>query len=282
MTLELPAPARKVETVSQSGSASLPTGAWSGGSVPTQRAEGQVTRTAWRLPGQTRTVQQILAPARDALREAGYEIGFDCADAECGGFDFRFALDLLPPPSMYVDLGNYRYVLARGVDGAVVSLVASRAASAGYLHVTEVLPEGTMPSQAVTIAAPSAASGPVWDSLRRNGRAVLDDLVFATGSSALAGGPFGSLGALAEGLRSDPGTKITLVGHSDTEGGLEPNIAISRARARAVRKTLIGEYDIAPDRIAAEGVAYLAPRASNLTAEGREANRRVEVVLTPD
>ena len=42
---------------------------------------------------------------------------------------------------------------------------------------------------------------------------------------------------------------------------------------------LVEAHDIAPGRLAAEGVGYLAPRAPNDTEDGRAANRRVEVVL---
>ena len=73
--------------------------------------------------------------------------------------------------------------------------------------------------------------------------------------------------------------RIALVGHTDTVGGLEANINVSRARARSVRQRLIESYGIAEERLDAEGMGYLAPVASNLTAEGRDQNRRVEVVL---
>jgi len=75
--------------------------------------------------------------------------------------------------------------------------------------------------------------------------------------------------------------RIALVGHTDTVGGLQGNIALSRERAQAVRQRLIDDYDIAPERVEAEGTGYLAPLATNRTAEGREANRRVEAVLLP-
>jgi OOP family OmpA-OmpF porin len=69
------------------------------------------------------------------------------------------------------------------------------------------------------------------------------------------------------------------VGHTDAQGGLETNIRLSRARAQAVRRYLIEELDVAPAQVEAEGIGYLAPRESNATPEGREANRRVEVVI---
>jgi len=73
---------------------------------------------------------------------------------------------------------------------------------------------------------------------------------------------------------------VVLVGHTDASGALAPNIALSRARAQAVRAALVA-LGAKADQIGAEGAGYLAPRATNLTPEGRAQNRRVEVMLTP-
>jgi len=74
--------------------------------------------------------------------------------------------------------------------------------------------------------------------------------------------------------------RILIVGHTDTVGNLEDNIALSQRRAEAVKEALVENYDIDPDRVQVVGAGYMAPIASNLTALGREKNRRVEVVLT--
>jgi len=89
----------------------------------------------------------------------------------------------------------------------------------------------------------------------------------------------GALERLAAFLKDQPTVRIALVGHTDSVGSLQPNIALSRSRAAAVRDRLIEIYDIPPAQIEAEGMGYLAPVASNLTAQGREDNRRVEAVL---
>jgi OOP family OmpA-OmpF porin len=62
-------------------------------------------------------------------------------------------------------------------------------------------------------------------------------------------------------------------------GTLENNIALSRARAEAVRQHLVEALGVDPAQVSATGIGYLAPRATNATAAGREANRRVEAVL---
>jgi OOP family OmpA-OmpF porin len=77
-----------------------------------------------------------------------------------------------------------------------------------------------------------------------------------------------------------PDQTISIVGHTDSSGGLDGNIAISRQRAAAVIKRLVVDFGAPRARLTAAGMGYLAPIASNLTQEGREANRRVEAVVT--
>ncbi|MEP4553568.1 OmpA family protein, partial [Tateyamaria sp.] len=90
------------------------------------------------------------------------------------------------------------------------------------------------------------------------------------------------LATLAELLQARRGLRIAVVGHTDTEGGLQANINISRARAQAVRSALINTFNAPAAQIDAEGMGYLAPIASNLTPDGRDANRRVEVIVLSD
>ena len=73
-----------------------------------------------------------------------------------------------------------------------------------------------------------------------------------------------------------------LVGHTDTVGSLDANIALSRRRAEAVRARLVEAHGVDGARIDARGVGYLAPAVANDSDEGREANRRVEAVLLPE
>ncbi|MES2549874.1 MAG: OmpA family protein, partial [Pseudomonadota bacterium] len=58
------------------------------------------------------------------------------------------------------------------------------------------------------------------------------------------------------------------------------NQALSERRAEAVADALIQTYGADPARVSADGVGFLAPRATNPTEEGRQKNRRVEVIVT--
>jgi len=97
LELSLPGGARlNAEAVADPGSYALPVGPWAEGAVPVIRAEGTVTRQGWRVPGQSLTTLQILAPLRAQLEAEGFEIAFECEAQGCGGFDFRFSTEVLP------------------------------------------------------------------------------------------------------------------------------------------------------------------------------------------
>lgn len=282
--LALPANAALVaERVEPATDTAFPTAPWGAFDPVTARAEGTVTRRVWRIPSESRTTLQILDPLRDQLTEAGYDIVFECADIVCGGFDFRFALDLIGEPDMHVDLGDFRYLAAtRGIGDMTrrLSVVVSRSDVAGFVHLTTITPEGDVDApEAIAPLVRDPAPDELARTLEAEGHTVLSDLVFAPGSADLGPGPYASLEALSRWLQARPDAAVILVGHTDASGALDQNIVLSRARAASVRSRLIDAYGIAAGRLDAEGVGYLAPRAPNDTEEGRRLNRRVEVVL---
>lgn len=253
---------------------------------------GVVTRRAWRVPGSL-TSFQMMDMLRTQVEHDGFDVLFSCADTMCGGFLFRFDLDLLPPPDMFVDLGDFQYLVGQDKRGATISIVTSRSREAGFVHITEVASQGSA-SALVETEAVGAADKPlqaevvnestvpdIVSELERAGHVALDDLAFGTGAATLGDGPFASLAALAEYLATHPQTQIVLVGHTDNVGALEVNVALSRRRAEAVRDRMIDAHGADPNRITADGVGYLAPRVSNGTEMGRDHNRRVEAVLAP-
>ncbi|MEM9523249.1 MAG: OmpA family protein [Pseudomonadota bacterium] len=263
----------------------LPVAVWKSGEVPHIRTEGPVFRRAWQVRDDARSTLQLLAPLRDQLLEADFDILFECEARECGGFDFRFGIDILPEPDMHVDLGDYRFLSARrmGPDRPeYVSLIISRSADEGFVQITRVNISDPPPPVRSTKSAPSAVPtfGLLAERLNAKGAAVLDDLVFDAGSASLKEGHvYPSLAELAQYLKVNTETAILLVGHTDAKGGLEANIRLSRQRALSVATRLSADYGVPPSRLQAEGIGFMAPRADNLTKEGRAKNRRVEVVL---
>ena len=153
------------------------------------------------------------------------------------------------------------------------------------MHVTTVEPGAALGEPSATEPAEEGppqvpfAPSDIAGRLLADGHVVLDGLEFPSGSASLPEDRYESLAALGAFMAANPSARIVLVGHTDAEGAPEANIALSRARAQAVRTRLIGTYGTEPGRVLAEGAGYLAPVASNATPEGRAANRRVEAVL---
>lgn len=299
VALEFPAPASTTATRREPlASYALPIGPWQDGQVSSRILEGPLEQTAWRIAAPGMTTLQILSPLRDQLARAGFRTLWECETDACGGFDFRFAIDVMPEPDMHVDLGDFRFLSAEriGVDGPeAVSLLVSRSVETGFVQMVSIgaalpatppLVPAHQPTPAAVAADVQQSADPVLPpsglatALQANGSAVLEDLVFRSGSADLGPGPFETLAALADFLKQDPARSVALVGHTDASGGLAGNTALSRARAASVRERLIAEYAVPAAQIAAEGVGYLAPRATNQTEEGRARNRRVEVIVT--
>ena len=292
LTLDLPGEILTEEHRSVSpGSYALPIGPYDGNAVPSRQVEGAVDQRAFQLQAQGMTTLAILQPLRDQLLAAGFTLVFECEARLCGGYDFRYGIEVIPEPDMHVDMSDFRFVSAEKA-GETVSLLVSRSAFAGYVQITRVSPTGR-PSPAATVpvdldAAPARpAPDPVLPGnsdlvaeLDAAGRAVLDDLVFASGSAALADGSYPSLAAVAAWLAANPAATIAVVGHTDASGSLAANIALSERRAETVAQVLIDRLGVDRSRIVAEGVGFLAPRATNQTVDGRQKNRRVEVVVT--
>jgi outer membrane protein OmpA-like peptidoglycan-associated protein len=79
-------------------------------------------------------------------------------------------------------------------------------------------------------------------------------------------------------MKSHPDLFLRIEGHTDNSGDPDVNMRLSAQRALAVQ-TLIMAAHISARRLDAVGVGGLQPLASNETAEGREKNRRIELVM---
>jgi len=124
---------------------------------------------------------------------------------------------------------------------------------------------------------------------QRNGKVYIsmeNKLLFKSGSWVVEAEGVQALGQLAKVLEKNPEITILIEGHTDnvpftSKGALESNWDLSTKRATAVVQILLKNKQILPQNLTAAGRSEYVPIAPNSSAEGRAANRRIEVVLSP-
>ena len=109
----------------------------------------------------------------------------------------------------------------------------------------------------------------------------LGDVLFDTNKSDLKSGGMRNVQKLAGVLKEYPLRNVLVEGFTDSIGSSEYNQDLSDRRARAVR-TALQETGVASERISNRGYGKTFPVANNATAEGRQLNRRVEIIVSDD
>lgn len=104
------------------------------------------------------------------------------------------------------------------------------------------------------------------------------DLLFPTNSSYLTEKAKVELSKLAKILKEDTSKKIRVDGHTDSTGEAGYNVWLSEKRAASVKKFL-EDAGIGTGRISTKGFGQTKPVSDNKSPEGRQKNRRVEVVI---
>jgi chemotaxis protein MotB len=124
---------------------------------------------------------------------------------------------------------------------------------------------------------------------QRNGKVYIsmeNKLLFKSGSWVVEAEGVQALEQLAKVLEENPEITVLIEGHTDnvpftSKGALESNWDLSTKRATAVVQILLKNKQILPQNLTAAGRSEYVPIAPNSSAEGRAANRRIEVVLSP-
>ncbi len=103
-------------------------------------------------------------------------------------------------------------------------------------------------------------------------------LTFKTNSAEIDAASAPKVQEFGNFLAENKGYSIHVIGHTDSVGSDSYNKSLSERRANSVRDMLVGQ-GIDAARITTEGRGESQPKADNATAEGRQANRRIEVEL---
>jgi chemotaxis protein MotB len=126
--------------------------------------------------------------------------------------------------------------------------------------------------------------------VQKNGKVYIsleEDLLFASGKYEVNSGGISALSKLATALASQKDLEILVEGHTDSiplsgRGLVKDNWDLSVMRATNVVKVLLKTPSLDPLQLTAAGRAEFVPIATNKTKEGRSANRRIEMILSPN
>ena len=105
---------------------------------------------------------------------------------------------------------------------------------------------------------------------------------FASNSAALSDEGTALLDKVRKAIDVFPQCDLIVEGHTDSSGSPGRNLELSRDRALAVKTHMIDSMRIPAFRIASDGYGDTRPIASNRTAEGRERNRRIDLIIQPN
>jgi outer membrane protein OmpA-like peptidoglycan-associated protein len=118
----------------------------------------------------------------------------------------------------------------------------------------------------------------LYDRLAKDGRIATQGILFATNSDRLRPESTPTLEEIGTMLKDHPELRIAIEGHTDSDGEDAYNQTLSEKRAAAVKAYLIATYGIQDSRLRTAGFGESKPVEDNATPEGKQQNRRVELV----
>lgn len=232
------------------------------GSVKTVKLEGKITKIDYNDPDNRSSLERI-RNYEQAFKKAGFEIKFMCGKEECGHQIGIETIGFYPPE-------RYLTAFQKRKEGNVWIGVF---VSAGPWSKIIVVEEKPMETGMVKVTADVFKSN-----ILKDGHAAVYGIYFDTGKSLIKPESDETIKEIATLLKANSSMQVYIIGHTDNVGKLKDNMDLSQKRAEAVVNELITKYKIPTTNLEAGGVGPLAPVATNDTEEGKELNRRVEIV----
>jgi len=124
----------------------------------------------------------------------------------------------------------------------------------------------------------AAGGRSLYDVLAEKGRVATHGILFAVNSARIRPESTPTLEEIAKMLRDHADLRLSIEGHTDSTGDADYNQDLSERRAGAVRDYLTEQDGIDPSRLETTGYGETKSVADNGTPEGRQQNRRVELV----
>jgi OOP family OmpA-OmpF porin len=116
------------------------------------------------------------------------------------------------------------------------------------------------------------------EQLDETGRIITHGILFDSGSDRIKAESYKTLAGIGELLTENPGLRLSIEGHTDSEGAEDYNMDLSERRAVSVRTYLMDTYKVDGNRLESRGWGETKPLDTNNTPEGMANNRRVELV----
>lgn len=253
--------------------------------------EGRVTRTFYKYEGEDRSYSEVYKNYLDALETEGFEIlghgmSADRKGAAIGSRQWMEVTFRANPATKPGAVGTmFSGTSSSGGAGAIVAR-KERAAGIAYVVIyVEQHSKSYVGTLIDIIEVEAAETGLVvvdaeamGSDIDEYGRVVLDGIVFDFDKATLKEESKAALEAISVYLNANPDKNFYVVGHTDSKGSFAYNSKLSSDRALAVADVLKKEYGIASDRLEPHGVGPLVPEFSNRSDDGRDKNRRVELV----
>jgi outer membrane protein OmpA-like peptidoglycan-associated protein len=118
----------------------------------------------------------------------------------------------------------------------------------------------------------------LYDALAESGRVATQGIYFDSGSDRIRPESTPTLKEIGAMLSEHADLSLTIEGHTDNVGNADANRELAERRAAAVKSFLVSSYNVDEGRLQAVGIGDAKPAAPNTTPEGRQQNRRVELV----
>ena len=265
--------------------------------------EGALTTTFYRLPKDASTLECIRA-YQGALEKKGFEMLFEgssggTATSESNTLDNGYGRFLSQVYQTETDYGIQQYTLPGCDDFRYVAFKKAGEGGAGDVYVTifcgavtgswkdpekgietgtvlariDVLEEKPRADRMVLVKAPE-----MDNQITSTGRVALYGILFDFNKDTVKPESDPTLEQIATLLKSEPGLKLLVVGHTDNVGEFEFNRDLSTRRSNAIVQALVSRYGIEKSRLFPFGCSFASPAAPNTSDEGRAKNRRVELV----
>lgn len=134
--------------------------------------------------------------------------------------------------------------------------------------------------QPVMVGGLTVAAGgmELYDALMANGRVATQGIFFDTGSDRIRPESAPTLKQIGDMLKQYADLRLLIEGHTDNVGQAASNLSLSDRRAAAVKAHLVSVFGIDAGRLQTKGFGDTKPAAPNTSVEGRQQNRRVELV----